>query len=109
MDENSGNKIYEKRIEPVLEAVGLAVALTASQLTLFHILFSEKFKANYFAFYDMVKPVDIFYESFVKLLTLIFGPSFDTALYDLVAKMFIPILLINLLYFGITKILVPKK
>lgn len=88
-----------------LEVLGMAIALTLAQITLFHIFFADFMVNKYIVFYqDYIMRVDIFYKAFIVILSTIFGNSYTVSLYNFVEKFFIPVFIVNLGYFALRRI-----
>lgn len=94
-----------QKLEGALEVIGLAVLLTMAQIALFHIFFSDTLVDWYIKIYqDYLKKVDIFYRVYITILTKVFGNSYTVSLYNFVAKVFIPVFLVNLGYFSLRRL-----
>ncbi|MEE8402175.1 MAG: hypothetical protein V3R93_00310 [Candidatus Hydrothermarchaeaceae archaeon] len=99
-----------KKAEKLLEVLGAALLLTAVQIALYHIVFSDRFVNYYIVLYqDYIVKVDIVYRVYIMLLTEIFGTSYTTVLYNLYEKVFILIFVVNLAYFGVSRYLGSRK
>ncbi len=93
-----------KKVEKALEVLGMALLLTAAQIALYHIVFSDRFVNYYISLYqNYIVKVDIVYRLYIMLLTKIFGTSYTTVLYNFYEKIFILIFVVNLAYFGISR------
>ncbi len=108
MEQISSNVL--KKIEKTLEVLGAALLLTAVQIAVYHIVFSDRFVNYYIALYqNYIVKVDIVYRVYIMLLTEIFGTSYTTVLYNLYEKIFILIFVVNLAYFGVSRYLGSRK
>lgn len=95
-----------KKIEKVLEVLGLALLLTAAQIAFYHIVFTERFVNYYINLYQIyIVKIDIVYRGYIIVLSKIFGPSYTTVLYNQYEKIFILIFTVNLAYFAISRYL----
>ena len=101
MNENISK--ISKRLEKPLEVLGLALLLTAAQIAVFHIVFTERL-FGYFngLYYGFIKNINVVYTGYIKLLEAIFGFSNTVALFDYMQKVFILIFAVNLGYFTIS-------
>jgi hypothetical protein len=108
MNENIAR--FSKKLEKPLEVLGLALLLTAAQIALYHIVMSELFVNYYIALHqDFIVKIDIVYRGYITFLTMIFGPSYTTVLYNFYEKIFILIFVVNLAYFAISRYLRDKS
>jgi hypothetical protein len=93
-----------KKLEKPLEVLGLALILTAVQVAFYHIVMSDRFVNYYINIYqNVLVKIDIVYRGYIKLLEVIFGPSYTTILFNFYEKIFILIFLVNLGYFAISR------
>ena len=87
-----------KKLEKPLEVLGLALLLTAAQVALYHIIMSDRFVNYYISLYqNVLVKIDIVYRGYIKLLEVIFGPSYTTVLFNFYEKIFI--LIFRMMYF----------
>lgn len=102
MDKIAGGSF--KKVEKVMEVLGMALLLTAAQIAFYHIIFSDRFVDYYIALYqNYIVKVDIVYRGYIMLLTMLFGTSYTTVLYNFYEKIFILIFVVNLAYFAISR------
>ncbi len=103
------NKIPDnisKKTEKALEVLGLALLLTAAQIAFYHIVFTERFVNYYINLYQTyIVKINIVYKLYIALLTMIFGNSYTTILFNFYEKIFILIFTVNLAYFAISRYL----
>ncbi len=102
MNENISK--ISKRVEKPMEVLGMALLLTAVQIAVFHIVFTERF-FGYFngLYYGLIKNTNVVYTGYIKLLEAIFGFSNTVALFDYMHKVFILIFVVNLGYFTVSQ------
>ena len=99
-----------KKLEKPLEVLGLALLLTGAQVALYHIIMSDRFVNYYISLYqNVLVKIDIVYRGYIKLLEVIFGPSYTTVLFNFYEKIFILIFLVNLGYFAISRYMADKN
>jgi hypothetical protein len=95
-----------KKVEPVFEVIGLAVALTLVQIIFLYIAFSFRLFESYKSFFDgYLSALDALYMLVIYALSSIAGDSLLNVevFVKMFERMFFIILLVNLAYFALSR------